>query len=103
VGEAGITPGQMIIGLLMLELYFPHSHSLKEKRKILNRIRDRVKRRYNVAFAEIDHLDKWQRAKLGIVTLNTQKGGVVRVFQDIVGETEENMEGVVLEKEILFF
>ncbi|HDJ23611.1 MAG TPA: DUF503 domain-containing protein, partial [Candidatus Aminicenantes bacterium] len=54
----------MIIGLLEIELYFPSSHSLKEKRKILHRIKDKIQKKYNVALAELDYLDKWQRSRL---------------------------------------
>jgi uncharacterized protein YlxP (DUF503 family) len=92
----------MIIGLLTLEIYLPYSHSLKEKRKTLNMIRDRLKRKYNIAFAELDYQNKWQRSKVGLVTLNTQKGMVEKVFQKIVEQVEENIEGEILHKEVFF-
>ncbi len=93
----------MIIGLLTLEIYLPYSHSLKEKRKTLNKLKDRLKNRYNIAFAELDYLNKWQRSKIGMVTLNTQKNMIDRVFQKIILETEENIEGEILQKELYFF
>ncbi len=93
----------MIIGLLTLEIYIPYSHSLKEKRKTLNKLKDRLKKRYNIAFAELDYLDKWQRSKIGLVTLNTQKSMIDKVFQKIISEAEENIEGEILQKEIYFF
>ncbi len=92
----------MIIGLLTLEIYLPYSHSLKEKRKTLNMIRDRLKRKYNIAFAELDYQNKWQRSKVGLVTLNTQKGMIEKVFQKIVEQVEENIEGEILHKEVFF-
>jgi uncharacterized protein YlxP (DUF503 family) len=93
----------MIIGLLTLEIYIPYSHSLKEKRKTLNKLKDRLKKRYNIAFAELDYLDKWQRSKIGLVTLNTKKSMIDKVFQKIISEAEENIEGEILQKEIYFF
>jgi uncharacterized protein YlxP (DUF503 family) len=63
----------MIIGLMTLEIYLPYSHSLKEKRKTLNKLRDRLKKKHNIAFAELDFQNKWQRSTIGLVTLNTQK------------------------------
>ena len=92
----------MVIGLLILEIYLPYSHSLKEKRKTLNKLKDRLKKRYNIAFAELDYLNKWQRSKIGMVTLNTQKNMIDKVFQKIVLETEENIEGEILQKEVVF-
>lgn len=92
----------MIIGLLTIEIYLPYSHSLKEKRKTLNMLKDRLKKRYNIAFAELDYLNKWQRSKIGIVTLNNQKNMIDRVFQKIIFEAEENIEGEILQKEVIF-
>lgn len=93
----------MIIGLLTLEIYIPYSHSLKEKRKTLNKIKDRLKKKYNIAFAELEYLNKWQRSKIGMVTLNTQKSMSEKIFQKIIREIEENIEGEILQKEIYYF
>jgi uncharacterized protein YlxP (DUF503 family) len=82
----------MVIGLLCLEIFLPYSRSLKDKRKVLNTIRDRVHGRFNAAFAELEFQDKWQRARLGIVTLNRQKGYV-----------EENMDGEIVLSEFQYF
>ena len=93
----------MIIGLLTLEIYIPYSHSLKEKRKTLNKIKDRLKKKYNIAFAELSYLNKWQRSKIGLVTLNAQKSMVEKIFQSVIREIEENIEGEILQKEIVYF
>jgi len=93
----------MIIGLLTLEIYMPYSHSLKEKRKTLNKIKDRLKKKFNIALAELDYLNKWQRSKIGVVTLNSQKSMVEKVFQKIIRELEENIDGEILQKELYYF
>ena len=93
----------MIIGLLTLEIYIPYSHSLKEKRKSLNKIKDREKNSFNDAYAELEFLNKWQRSKIGLVTISTQKSMVEKIFHKIVLEIEENIEGEILKKEIYFF
>ena len=93
----------MIIGLLTLEIYIPYSHSLKEKRKTLNKIKDRLKKKFNVAFAELEYQNKWQRSKIGLVTLNTQKSMIEKIFQKIIREIEENIEGEILQTEIYHF
>lgn len=93
----------MIIGLLTLEIYIPYSHSLKEKRKTLNRIKDRLKKKYNIAFAELEYLNKWQRSRIGLVTINTQKRMVEKILQKIIREIEDHIEGEILSKEIYYF
>ncbi len=57
----------MPVGLLTLEIHLPYSHSLKEKRAVLRKVRDRLRSRFNVAVAELDHRDVWQVATLGVV------------------------------------
>jgi uncharacterized protein YlxP (DUF503 family) len=76
---------------------------LKEKRKTLNKIKDRLKRKYNIALAELDYQDKWQRSKIGLVTLNNQKSMIEKIFQRIVQEIEENIEGEILQHETEYF
>jgi hypothetical protein len=90
----------MVIGLLSLEIYIPYAHSLKEKRQRLNKIKDRVKKRYNIAFAELDFQDKWQRSKIGIVTLNNHKSVIEKMFQKIMQDVEENIDGEITQSQI---
>lgn len=93
----------MVIGFLLLDIHLPLSHSLKEKRKRLNRVKDRLKNRYNVALAELEYQDKWQRSKIGIVTINTQKKVVESLFNRIVIEADENIDGEILDHQIHYF
>jgi len=93
----------MIIGLLSLEIYIPYSHSLKEKRKRLSSIRDRLKKRYNVAFSELDYQDKWQRTKIGIVTLNNQKKPIENIFNKIIEDAEKSIDGQIIDYVIQYF
>ena len=65
----------MTVGLLTLELYLPLSQSLKDKRMVLRRLKDRVGA-MNVSVAEVAHQDLWQRAGLGIVTVASSDIGV---------------------------
>ncbi len=93
----------MIIGCLSLDIYLPASHSLKEKRNQLSSFRDRLKIKYNVAFAELDFQDKWQRSKLGIITINSKQHVVEKILQTIIREAEERIEGEILQKVIDFY
>lgn len=92
----------MIIGCLILEIHIPFSHSLKEKRKRLISCRDRLKKKYNIAFAELDYQDKWQRTRLGIVTLNSEKKIVESLLQKVIRDVEENVDGEILQSHIYF-
>ena len=54
------------IGVLTLELRLEHSHSLKEKRHVLESLKDRLRHKFNVAVAEIDYHDMWQLSLIHI-------------------------------------
>ena len=64
----------MVIGLLNIEIEIPDARSLKDKRTVLNRIKGRVRHRFNVSIAEIDGNDVWNYSCLGVaVVSNNQK------------------------------
>ena len=74
------------IGVLTLDLHIEHSHSLKDKRQVVRSLKDRLRSKFNVAAAELDHLDSWQRAVIGVVTLAGERGRVEEVLQQVERE-----------------
>jgi uncharacterized protein YlxP (DUF503 family) len=69
----------MVVGILQLRLMIRDAQSLKDKRRIVKSLRDRIRNRFNVSASEVDSLDRRQQAVLGI-TLATND----RVFADQV-------------------
>ena len=63
----------MQIGILSVEIEIAHAESLKDKRAILNRIKDRVRAKFNVSIAEIDNHDVWNYASLGIAIVSNDQ------------------------------
>lgn len=82
----------MHIGLLTLEIHIPDAHSLKEKRFVLRSLKDRL-RRFNVAVAECDHQELWQRAMLGIVSISSDRLILEKTLNSVVEETERTLNG----------
>jgi uncharacterized protein YlxP (DUF503 family) len=91
----------MVVGVLTLDLFFPHARSLKDKRRVLHGFKDRL-RRQNVAVAEIDFQDKWQRARLGIVTLNSHQALVEEVLSRVLAAAGGLLEAEVSGQEIRY-
>ncbi|MGH6913446.1 MAG: DUF503 domain-containing protein [Geminicoccales bacterium] len=90
-----------MIGLLSVELFIPHAQSLKDKRMVLRSIKDRLKK-FNVAVAEVEHQDVWQRAGLGVVAISTTTGHVDRELAAVADEIERVEPGLVTRTEIEF-
>ena len=78
----------MPVGVLTLEIQIPYSHSLKEKRAVLRKMKDRLRVRFNVAVAELDHQDVWQRATLGVVSISDSQILLDSVFRQVLAEAE---------------
>jgi uncharacterized protein len=91
----------MVIGLLSVELFIPHAQSLKDKRMVLRSIKDRLKK-FNVAVAEVEHQDAWQRAGLGIVAISTTTEHVDRELAVVADEIERVEPGLVTRTEVEF-
>ena len=76
----------MVIGLLTLDLHFPGARSLKDKRQALRSLETRIRNKFNVAVAEVEHQDLWQRARLACVTVNTDHGHLDSTLSAVTSE-----------------
>ena len=74
------------IGVLTLEIRLLNAHSLKEKRHIVKSLQDRLRHKFNVAVAEIDYQDLWQRALVAAVTVSSDHGHAEKVLQSVEQE-----------------
>ncbi|OPX84306.1 MAG: hypothetical protein A4E53_04083 [Pelotomaculum sp. PtaB.Bin104] len=74
----------MLIGVLKVELFIGEAESLKDKRKILKSLIDRIRSRFNVSIAEVGEQDVWQRSTLGIVTVSNGQAHINQVLAAIV-------------------
>ena len=83
------------VGLLTVDLHVPGARSLKDKRRVLASVKDRL-RKLNVSVAEVDHLDAHQRARLAIAATASQREQVDRLLDGVVTEIERREPGLVL-------
>ncbi len=74
------------VGVLTLELRLGNSHSLKEKRHVVQSLKERLRNKFNVAVAEIDYQDLWQRAALAAVTVSTDHAHAEKVLRSVEDE-----------------
>lgn len=59
------------IGVLQFTIDIPYAVSLKEKRRVVKSMKDRIRRSFNVSVAEVDHLDECTVATLSVVMAST--------------------------------
>ena len=90
----------MVIGLLTLDLHFPGARSLKDKRQALRSLETRVRNRFNVSIAEVEHQELWQRARLAVVSVNTDQAHLESTLQSVTAEAEHAREVQLLDANV---
>lgn len=86
----------MNVGILQFEIMIPHAHSLKDKRSVVKSLKDRARREFNLAIAEVDDQDLHQRATLGAVTVGTDPqvvNGTMTAFLSFVSRFRDSQLG----------
>jgi len=74
----------MHIGVCRIELRLPENLSLKGKRRVVKSITTRVRSKFNVSVAEVDHQNLWQLATLGICCVSNDKRYINEVLSKVV-------------------
>jgi len=81
------------VGVLTLELHLDGAHSLKEKRHTVKSLKDRLRSKYNVAVAEIDYQDLWQRGMVAAVTVSSDRTRAEQILQSVEREASALLGG----------
>ena len=88
------------IGVLTLELRIDDAHSLKDKRQVIKSLKDRLRNKFNVAVAEIDHQEVWQRALIAAVTVSSGHLHAQSVLQNVEDEAATLVGGMLVSSNV---
>ncbi|MCH6553632.1 MAG: DUF503 domain-containing protein [Candidatus Acidiferrales bacterium] len=90
----------MVVGLVRLEIHLPYAQSLKDKRQVVRKLKERLRARFNVAVAELDHQELWQRATVGVVSISNDNSHLAQVLETVVHESEKILKGDLVDSQI---
>src|SRR5271166_6995113 len=95
----------MFVGVLRLTFHVPHARSLKDKRRVVQKFRDRVRARFDVSIAEVAEQDKLQRAVFGVSVVSSEAAVCDSVLEQVahVAETQEDAVLTDRETEVVTF
>ena len=79
----------MRVAILQLELSIPWAMSLKDKRRAVKGLKERLGRRFNISIAEVADNDVWRSAVLGVAAVGNDPRFLQSVCQNIVNYAEE--------------
>lgn len=85
----------LVVGVLRLVLRMPGSRSLKDRRRVVHALRDRVQHRHHAAFAEVGHLEAHDAAVVAISIVGNDARHVRSRLDQIRGEVEQSVEALL--------
>lgn len=80
----------MVVGVLQVELVLPDAMSLKDKRRVVLSLKDRLHREHRVAVAEVDRQDQHRVAVLGIATVSSAADHAQSTMDRIINKLRED-------------
>lgn len=89
----------MHVGVLRLTFQVPHARSLKDKRRIVLKFRDRIRARFEVSIAEVDAQDALQRAVFGVCVVSSDAAVCDGVLEQVAHAAETQEDAVLLDRQ----
>ena len=86
----------MVVAISVFELHLPSSRSLKEKRRVVKSLTERLYRRHRVSVAETDYHDLRQRAEIGVASVSASRQQLERQMDAIRRLVDDQHEAVLL-------
>ncbi|MBN1878878.1 DUF503 domain-containing protein [bacterium] len=87
----------MPVGVCYIEFNIHGAASLKDKRRVVKSIKDRLKARFNISIAEMDHLDIWQKSELGFTCISNDRAYLDGLMASVIRQIESDGRVVVSE------
>ncbi len=86
-----------VIGVITFELRIDDAQSLKDKRHYVLGLKDRLRAKFNVAVAEIDAQDSWQRGVVACVTVSSDHKYAEQLLQAVEREAAGFLGGILVD------
>lgn len=77
-------------------LHLPDSGSLKDKRQVARSLSARIRNKFNVAVAEVEDQDLWQRLTLAVCCVSTDPSHANEMISKVVDFVEESRRDLEL-------
>ncbi|SDN34081.1 hypothetical protein SAMN04488516_101456 [Desulfonauticus submarinus] len=93
----------MLIGVLKIKFKLHAVFSLKEKRKIAQSLKQKIKNKYNIAIAEVNHQDSLDFLEFGIVTISNKMNQIESILKKVQNYIEAMSSEEIIEIHTDFF
>ena len=93
----------MTVAIARVTIFIGGSHSLKEKRMVVRRVKDLVRDKFNASIAEVAAHDIWQRAVLGITLVGSDRKFAESAMDEVLRFVRSKAEVTNEEREVQTF
>ena len=93
----------MVVGVIGWELQLFDPQSLKEKRRVVKSLKERLRSRFNLSVAETDHHDLWQRAEITACIVATDRRRAESVLDKADRLVESEGAGRIIDSYRIFY
>ena len=90
----------MLAALCRFDLRIPGVSSLKEKRHVVKTLTASLRQKFNVAVAEVDHQDLWQRTTIAVSSVSGEAYHLKRVMHEVERHIERWAEVEVIDVDL---
>jgi len=89
-------------GVMTVTLHLPHSHSLKERRSVVNSVKERVRNKCNVSIHE-EAGEGWQICNLAVACVADTESHVEHQFRTVREIMEQDTRLILLNPKIEYY
>ena len=89
----------MFVGVLRLTFHVPHARSLKDKRRVVMRFKDRIRSRFDVSIAEVAAQDSLQRAVFGVSVVSSEAAVCDSVLEKVAHAAQTQEDAVLTDRQ----
>jgi len=93
----------MVVGVVLVELFFPENGSLKGKRHYLRSIKDKLRNNFNVSVSEVDYHDLWQRSAIAVALVGTDGNFVNENLTKIINFMEKHWPEYIVDFKVRIY
>jgi hypothetical protein len=86
----------MVVGVSCIEIFFPESHSLKDKRQMIKKVVEKTRAKFNISIIEVKQTNLWQRASIGFALMGINRDHVNSAIENVHGYIESLYLGEVI-------
>ncbi|MEE9171105.1 MAG: DUF503 domain-containing protein [bacterium] len=92
-----------MLGYYQIEIFIPGALSLKDKRFVVQSLKDKVKKKFNVSVAELDGSETWQRSVIGMAMVSNDQSIIENSFDKIIRMLDQDARFEIIDRQIEFY